>query len=53
MLSNTPGVYVSSQETDRTTYTSRGFNISNQQIDGYNLPLMGSDYFVGAIDMAI
>ena len=53
VLSNTPGVYVSSQETDRTTYTSRGFNISNQQIDGYNLPLMGSDYFVGAIDMAI
>lgn len=50
ILSTTPGVVVSSQETNRTTYTARGFDISNFQVDGNNMPLMGSDYQTGDVD---
>ncbi len=50
VLAAVPGVVVSSQETNRTTYTARGFDISNYQIDGTNLQLTGSDYQNGDID---
>ena len=50
ILSVAPGIVVSSQETNRTTYTARGFDISNFQIDGSNMPLTGSDYQNGDID---
>ena len=44
VLRNTPGVSVSSQETDRTSYLSRGFEISNIQVDGIGFPLEGYNY---------
>jgi outer membrane receptor for ferric coprogen and ferric-rhodotorulic acid len=34
VLRNVPGVIVSNQETDRTTYLARGFEISNVLVDG-------------------
>lgn len=39
VLKYTPGVTVEEIETDRTKYTSRGFEISNFQVDGISLPL--------------
>lgn len=39
VLSFTPGVTVEKVETDRTKYTARGFDVTNFQIDGVNLPL--------------
>ncbi|WP_197408109.1 MULTISPECIES: TonB-dependent siderophore receptor [unclassified Guyparkeria] len=37
-LESTPGVTVEKVETDRTYYTSRGFDIQNFQIDGLGAP---------------
>ena len=34
VLRNVPGVIVSNQETDRSTYLARGFEISNILVDG-------------------
>ncbi|MFT4021221.1 MAG: TonB-dependent siderophore receptor [Acinetobacter sp.] len=46
ILKNTPGVTVTGLETNRTTYTARGFNISNILVDGIGFPsLDGYDYF--------
>lgn len=39
LLTQTVGVTVERIETDRTEYTSRGFNITNFQVDGIGLPL--------------
>ncbi|WP_425917601.1 TonB-dependent siderophore receptor [Acinetobacter sp. TSRC1-2] len=44
VLRNTPGVSVSNQETDRTSYLSRGFEISNIQVDGVGFPLGSYNY---------
>ena len=38
VLRNVPGVIVSNQETDRTTYLARGFEISNVLVDGVGFP---------------
>lgn len=44
VLRNTPGVIVANQETERTTYMSRGFEISNVLIDGIGFPLDSYNY---------
>lgn len=44
VLRNTPGVTVSNQETERTTYMARGFEISNILRDGVGFPLSGYNY---------
>ncbi|NUF15554.1 TonB-dependent siderophore receptor [Acinetobacter lactucae] len=44
ILRNTPGVTVSNQETERTTYMARGFEISNILTDGVGFPLSGYNY---------
>ena len=38
VLSNTPGVTVTNQETERSTYMARGFEISNILTDGVGFP---------------
>ncbi|MFW2103498.1 TonB-dependent siderophore receptor [Acinetobacter guillouiae] len=43
-LSNTPGITVSSQETERSTYTARGFEISNILTDGVGFPSSSYNY---------
>ncbi|SFR56018.1 outer-membrane receptor for ferric coprogen and ferric-rhodotorulic acid [Marinobacter daqiaonensis] len=45
------GVTVESVETDRTYFTSRGFDIRNFQFDGVNMPLV-RDNIVGDLDTA-
>lgn len=42
ILSNTPGVTVTGLETNRTTYTARGFDISNILVDGVGVPTVDS-----------
>lgn len=42
VLSNTPGITVNNNETERTTYMSRGFEVSNVLVDGVGFP--ASDY---------
>ena len=42
VLSNTPGVTVTGLETNRTTYTARGFDISNILVDGIGIPQVDS-----------
>ncbi|WP_044100442.1 TonB-dependent siderophore receptor [Acinetobacter pittii] len=44
VLKNTPGVTVSNQETERTTYMARGFEVSNILTDGVGFPLSGYNY---------
>ncbi|MBK0062985.1 MULTISPECIES: TonB-dependent siderophore receptor [unclassified Acinetobacter] len=44
VLENTPGVTVLNQETERTTYMSRGFEISNILTDGVGFPLSNYNY---------
>ena len=44
VLRNTPGITVSNQETERTSYLARGFEISNVLIDGVGIPLEGYNY---------
>ncbi|HFE7822685.1 TPA: TonB-dependent siderophore receptor [Acinetobacter baumannii] len=44
VLRNTPGVTVSNQETERTTYMARGFEISNILTDAVGFPLSGYNY---------
>ena len=39
LLTQVPGVNVERTETDRTSYNSRGFDITNFQVDGVGLPL--------------
>ncbi|WP_166268767.1 TonB-dependent siderophore receptor [Marinobacter caseinilyticus] len=51
VLEGTTGVTVESVETDRTYYTSRGFNIDNFQYDGVGLPAV-YDNVQGDLDTA-
>ncbi|QQN86769.1 MULTISPECIES: TonB-dependent siderophore receptor [Acinetobacter] len=44
VLRNSPGIIVSNQETERTSYLSRGFEISNVLVDGVGIPLEGYNY---------
>src|SRR5690606_27795097 len=44
VLRNTPGITVSNQETERTSYLARGFEISNVLVDGVGIPLEGYNY---------
>ena len=44
ILKNTPGVTVQSQETERSSYMSRGFEISNILTDGVGFPLSSYNY---------
>ncbi|MBL4629683.1 MAG: TonB-dependent siderophore receptor, partial [Paraglaciecola sp.] len=52
ILDNAVGITVEKMESDRTQFTSRGFEIKNFLIDGLSLPLNYS-YQYGDIDMAI
>jgi outer membrane receptor for ferric coprogen and ferric-rhodotorulic acid len=52
VLDNTPGVKVERVETDRFYYTSRGFDITNFQIDGVGIRLPDGNVS-GGIDTAI
>ncbi len=52
LLKTLPGINVEQVETDRTYYNSRGFDITNFQVDGVGQPLIwGIQY--GDIDTAI
>lgn len=51
VLANTTGVSVDAVETDRTYFTSRGFDISNFQVDGVGMPFTNGDQ-LGDIDTA-
>lgn len=44
VLRNTPGITVSNQETERSTYMARGFEISNVLNDGTGFPLINYNY---------
>ncbi|TLF50619.1 TonB-dependent siderophore receptor [Halomonas urmiana] len=52
VLESTPGVTVERVETDRTYYSSRGFEISNLQVDGLRLPMPYNNVH-GDIDTAV
>lgn len=52
LLSMVPGVNVEKVETDRTYYNSRGFDITNFQVDGVGLPLISGIQF-GDLDTAL
>lgn len=51
LLEQVTGVNVERVETDRTYYNSRGFDITNVQVDGVGLPLIWGIQF-GALDTA-
>lgn len=42
LLKQAVGVNVEDLETDRTTYNARGFDVTNFQVDGIGLPLIGN-----------
>jgi outer membrane receptor for ferric coprogen and ferric-rhodotorulic acid len=52
LLDLVPGVNVERVETDRTYYNSRGFDITNFQLDGIGLPLLWGIQF-GDLDTAM
>jgi outer membrane receptor for ferric coprogen and ferric-rhodotorulic acid len=52
LLNTIPGINVEADETDRTYYNSRGFDVVNFQVDGVGQPLDWG-LQVGAIDTAI
>ncbi|WP_409421550.1 TonB-dependent siderophore receptor [Pseudaeromonas sp. ZJS20] len=52
VLDYVPGVTVERIETDRSYYTSRGFDITNFQVDGVGLPLINGN-LNGDLDTAI
>ena len=52
LLATIPGINVEADETDRTYYNSRGFDIINFQVDGVGQPLDWG-LQVGALDTAI
>jgi outer membrane receptor for ferric coprogen and ferric-rhodotorulic acid len=45
VLDQAVGVNVNRNETDRTDYTSRGFDVTNRQVDGIGLALQGGVQF--------
>ena len=44
VLRHAPGIIVNNQETERTSYLARGFEISNVLVDGVGIPLEGYNY---------
>lgn len=44
VLRHAPGIIVNNQETERTSYLARGFEISNVLVDGGGIPLEGYNY---------
>lgn len=52
VLETTPGVTVERLETDRTYFTSRGFDISNFQVDGVRVPMPYNNVH-GDVDTAL
>lgn len=52
-LSYATGIKVEQFETDRTEYTSRGFNITNFQVDGLSTPISFSGTNYGDLDIAL
>jgi outer membrane receptor for ferric coprogen and ferric-rhodotorulic acid len=52
LLSQVTGVNVEKVETDRTYYNSRGFDVTNFQVDGIGLPLIWGIQF-GDLDTAL
>lgn len=52
-LSYATGIKVEQFETDRTEYTSRGFGITNFQIDGLSTPISFSGTNYGDLDIAM
>ncbi|MDP5279163.1 TonB-dependent siderophore receptor [Sphingomonas sp. DG1-23] len=52
LLDQTVGINVERVETDRTYFNSRGFDVSNFQVDGIGLPLLWGIQF-GEIDTAL
>lgn len=52
LLAQVTGVNVERVETDRTYYNSRGFNITNFQVDGIGLPLIWGIQF-GELDTVL
>ncbi|WP_312161810.1 TonB-dependent siderophore receptor [Phenylobacterium sp.] len=52
LLAHVPGINVEKIETDRTYYNSRGFDITNFQVDGIGLPLIWGIQF-GDLDTAL
>lgn len=52
VLESTTGVTVERVETDRTYYTSRGFDITNFQVDGIGVPFVYGNLY-GDLDTAI
>lgn len=53
VLASTSGVVVEKVETDRTYYSSRGFDITNFKVDGTTLPLLFGTNIYGDLDTAI
>jgi outer-membrane receptor for ferric coprogen and ferric-rhodotorulic acid len=51
VLDQAVGVNVNRNETDRTDYTSRGFEVTNRQVDGIGVALQGGTQF-GDLDTA-
>jgi outer membrane receptor for ferric coprogen and ferric-rhodotorulic acid len=52
LLAQVTGINVEKVETDRTYYNSRGFDITNFQVDGVGLPLIWGIQF-GALDTVL
>ncbi|WP_404338277.1 TonB-dependent siderophore receptor [Sphingomonas sp. MMS12-HWE2-04] len=52
LLSQTVGINVERVETDRTYFNSRGFDITNFQVDGIGMPLVAGIQF-GDLDTAL
>lgn len=52
ILENSATINVEQVETDRTYYTSRGFELNNFQVDGLGLPLINSNTH-GRVDSAL
>ena len=53
LLDQVPAVNVERNETDRSEYDSRGFQITNFQVDGIGLPLIDGGIQYGALDTAL
>ncbi len=52
LLAQVPGINVEKVETDRTYYNSRGFDVTNFQVDGIGMPLLWGLQF-GELDTAL
>lgn len=52
LLAQVPGINVERVETDRTYYNSRGFDVTNFQVDGIGLPLISGIQF-GDLDTVL